>query len=226
MIWFLAVAILGSSVTAAKDGSCTPDASVGPISQLGQAIGDAALHLSAEDEGAKIAARNARFLEDPTTICVGTEHSHRTYAEDKELQQIEAQVKREIEDICAKNICASNLGYGLLAWNPWLPVFGGCSNWALAATDAVGQPSYFDKRREQRCVAVPVCHFVVVLTNPRTGEEHIIDAWSYAGGWSGRGGRKGSVFTSRAMLDEKFPNEWWIDNVARGLCTRNERNDR
>lgn len=27
------------------------------------------------------------------------------------------------------------------------------------------------------------CHYVVVLENPRTGEIHVVDAWSKAGGW-------------------------------------------
>lgn len=226
MVAFWMVAMLaGSPVTAANAGNCEPPGPEAGLSALGEVVDDAAASL--DGEAARIAARTERFIKDPTTAaCVGQEHSHRTYAEDKELQKIEQQVKKEVDEICKKNVCTSNLGYGLLVWNPWIPVFGGCSNWALAATDAVGQPSYFDKRREQRCVVAPVCHFVVVLTNPRTGEEHIIDAWGYAGGWSGKNRRKGSVFSSRSALNGKFPNEWWIDNQARGRCTRNERNDR
>lgn len=225
MIWFLAAALLATPVTAAQDGSCSPDPAVGAIAGLGDIIGSA--KDLADTEHAKALARTERFLADPTTApCVGRDHSHRSYAEKKELDQLEQQVKKEVADICRDNVCASNVGYGLLAWNPWIPVFGGCSNWALAATDAIGQPSYFDKRREQRCVAVPVCHFVVVLTNTRTGEEHIVDAWGYAGGWSRKGRQKGSVFSSRAALNAKFPNEWWTDNVARGRCTRTEKDDR
>lgn len=223
-VW-LGVAIVAASAgaTGFHSGDCSGRAAGGgPVAELIGTVGEAL-----DADAARLAARTRRFVEDPTLApCVGTDHSHRSFAEDRELAKIEEEVKKKVEEVCAENVCASNLGYGLLAWNPWVPVFGGCSNWALAASDAVGQPSYFDKHREQRCTVAPHCHYVVVLTNPRTGEEHVVDAWSYAGGWSGKGARKGSPITTRSRFNGAFPNEWFRDGNARGRCTRAERSPR
>lgn len=159
--------------------------------------------------------------------CVPPDDPRRAAEERRELEQIEDDVKQAIDKRCETRVCTGNALAFAMLFDEWMPpgkeVFAGCEAWSELAADAIGSTSYFRMRREQRCTAKFYCHYVVVLENARTGETHVVDAWSYAGGWdrshlneSRRSGK--SVFGSWDEFRKRYVTSSFITHRYPGRC--------
>jgi hypothetical protein len=169
----------------------------------------------------------ARDKADAPHACVPLDDPRRAAEERRELDHIEDAVKSAVHQKCLEASCVSNLVYSLTWFNPWHPTFGGCENWSEVAADAIGDTSYFAMRREQRCTVRPPtswtpvpCHYVIVLQNLRDGSRQVVDAWSFAGGWSGAASRDPdrSVFGSWDDYRREYPVHVFADYESRGRC--------
>lgn len=138
--------------------------------------------------------------------CLTPADPSRAAEEGRELQALQEQVTRAIVDACARESCVSNLYLPVCKLSPWgPPCMGGCSRFSLLADDALSGPRYFSKQRVHQC-AIGYCHWVEILTNDRTGEQFVIDAWKVGGGAALAGSdRHASVLASIADFNSSYP---------------------
>lgn len=211
--------MLGVAVALGIVAVWSPDARA----QSAARISDGTCRESPEQALADLASdlEAARRAADAAT-CVSVDSRFREEQERKELASLADAVTDSIADTCAKIRCVSNLMLPACKLDPWGPsCFGGCSNFSLLADDAIGLPRYFSKQRVHQCGPV-FCHWVVVLTNDRTGEQVAVDAWKRGGGAVLRGSTD-PVLEAISDYRAEYPNPPFIgasDPQYSGFCKK------
>ena len=216
LIAFPFPALAGSSpITKATSGECVDNPE------------EALANLAGDIENARLAAR--AFSSD----CVKATDSQRSEREKGELERIVARVEDAIDLRCQGAVCVNNAMAVACALRqiPETKCFGGCSKWSIETMDAIEAPQYFTKERVQQCALPggPWCHWVVELTNPRTGEKFVLDSWAKKGGAAYVGDSSDTpLFDTVTRFNRKYPYpktrlHKYVGSCIRGLYNPEDR---
>lgn len=222
-----ALPALAGEATGTSSGACDPASPEPQVEAIGDAVARASAHpdpaaaLAALQDQQTLAMNNAQAKRD-VPPCVPPADARREVNEQAELAKIEKNVKAAAEQQCKDTVCLSNLAHFATGYNvnPW--TFGGCENWARLAADTIGNTNYFDMRREQRCHLVVRCHWVVVLTNLRTNDVHVVDLWAYKGGWAPGSTKSWYVSSDYDAFKKKFGEVADTDTFQKSRCNKPE----